>query len=350
MIIDKNNSTETFEQNVILFYSQPNSIAATAKAFQITPYKVGCILAKHSITKHNKETQYRLQTKQRNQTCLEKYGVVCSLASQEVKQKRDATMQLRYGAIYSGQSEVLRAKKENTCLKKYGTKHASQNAEIKAKTKQTNQARYGVDYFTQTLEFKKQIKQTCNTKYGTDYYLQTDEFKEKSRQTCLEKYGVEYSFQSENNKQKSLASKKKNSTMTSSSFERDLENFLIANSIDYKTQYKTQVYPFHCDFYLPQIDTFIELNLNWTHGKHFFDPESKEDITTLKAWQQRAKQSGYYESAVEVWTKRDPLKRDVAIQNKLNYICIFNRSELESLKTDLLLKINTQVKDGTNYE
>ena len=115
--IDKNGSTKDFEQSVILFYNRPNSIAATARAFQSTPYKIGYILTKYNIAKHSKETQYDLQTKQRNQTCLEKFGVICSRTNPDVKQKRDATMQLRYSAIYSGQSAELEAKRENTCLK-----------------------------------------------------------------------------------------------------------------------------------------------------------------------------------------------------------------------------------------
>ena len=326
------------EQAIILYYRQPNSIANTAKFFNQTPYIITQVLNKYSIAKHPAELTSKLQAKQRAETCLKRYGSVCSLQDPKVRQKRDETMLLRYGAKYSGQSAELCEKRRITCIQRYGTEHPIQLPEIKERAKQTSRARYGVDSYTQTDEFKERSKNSCRTRYGVDYFLQSKEFKERSKQTCLKKYGVEFSFQSDNNKQKSVLSKKRNKTIASSSFERDFESFLIKNNIEYKAQYKSELYPFHCDFYLPKSETYIELNLSWTHGKHFFNPESTEDLEVLHNWEKRAERSDYYRSAIDVWTQRDLKKLTIAESNGLNYICVFDIAEIPQLENEILAK------------
>lgn len=87
-------------------------------------------------------------------------------------------------------------------------------------------------------------------------------------------------------------------------------------------------YPFACDFYVKSIDTFIELNLSWTHGGHLFDINSEQDLQKLLFWQEKAKTSKYYENAIETWTLRDTLKHKIATDNKLNYICYYSEEEL----------------------
>lgn len=43
-------------------------------------------------------------------------------------------------------------------------------------------------------------------------------------------------------------------------------------------QYYSKLYPYHCDYYLPLYDLYIELNGIWTHGPHPYDSNNQEDI------------------------------------------------------------------------
>ena len=87
-------------------------------------------------------------------------------------------------------------------------------------------------------------------------------------------------------------------------------------------QYTEERYPFACDFYIKSKDLFIECNFFWTHGNHWFNKNSKKDQKILKEWKKQ--KSGYYKSAVQTWTVRDPLKRKIARKNKLNYLVFFD--------------------------
>ena len=51
--------------------------------------------------------------------------------------------------------------------------------------------------------------------------------------------------------------------------------------------YKDERYPFNCDFYIGDLDIFIELNLHWTHGKEPFDVKNKENLKIVEQWKEK---------------------------------------------------------------
>ena len=57
--------------------------------------------------------------------------------------------------------------------------------------------------------------------------------------------------------------------------------------------------------------------------KKVFDINSIEDSKLYKIWDNKSKESKFYKAALNIWTKRDPLKRKTAKINKLNYLEIF---------------------------
>ena len=63
--------------------------------------------------------------------------------------------------------------------------------------------------------------------------------------------------------------------------------------------------------------TYIECNFSWTHGGHFFDETSEEDLKRLEDL--KSKKTDYYDNAIETWTKRDLLKKKTAEDNHLDY-------------------------------
>ena len=92
-----------------------------------------------------------------------------------------------------------------------------------------------------------------------------------------------------------------------------------------KRQYKDKErYPWCCDFYIPELDCFIELNGNWTHGKHAFSSTSKEDLYIVEQWKKRSVEHHYYGNAIKTWTICDVKKRNKAKEEKLNFYEFWN--------------------------
>ena len=277
-------------------------------------------LINYGVNNPNKSDNIKEKKKQ---TCLEKYGVDNPFKSKEIQNKVKQTFLSKYGVEYIMQSNIFREKSKETCLKKYGVKHITQANIFKQKVKETCLEKYGVEYIMQSDIFKQKSKQTCLEKYGVEYPFQADIFKEKSKQTCLLHYGVQYPAQNKEIMLKTFDSRIKNKTSKFSKKEDEIFNYLITIDNDTKRQYYSELYPFHCDFYLPNFEVYIEYQGMWTHGLHPFDKDNKDDIEILNKWEIKAETSKFYRSAIKNWTITDPLKRQTAKNNNLNYLEIF---------------------------
>ena len=286
------------------------------------------------------------------QTCLEKYGVEYSLQSKQVREKSKQTCLEKYGVEYSAQADVVKDKIKQTCLEKYGVTNGGCSEQALEKIKQTCLKRYGLTNGGGSKESLEKIKQTCLERYGVDCSFKIDSVQEKIKQTCLKKYGVysyskteEYSdymsklMSSKEMQDKINETKRKNHTFNTSKIENKLykEIKLIFPSVI--AQYnKDDRYPWNCDFYIPELDMFIEFQGSWTHGKHPFDYNSEEDQEILKKW--KIKNTKYYNNAIQTWIDRDQKKRETAKKNNLNYIELFNKEDIQ------LFLINLQnIKD-----
>lgn len=266
--------------------------------------------------------------KKRKKTCVEKYGVSDYTKTNEYIEKVKKTNLKKYNKEWGLQNENIRKRGCCTKLKKYGNENYN-NRELAEKT---TLKRYGVKNTKQAEVAKNKEKETCLKKYGVSSYTKTKECKEKKIKTFISKYGVPHNTQSEKWKEKWYSNKEwvdkknkkifqtmlQNNSFGVSKTEHIILNFLKEKYPDVIYQYGDERYPFKCDFYIPSLDLFIEYNGYWTHGKHPFNPSSKEDINTLELW--KSKRSKQYEIAIKVWTDTDPLKRETAIKNKLNFI------------------------------
>ena len=123
---------------------------------------------------------------------------------------------------------------------------------------------------------------------------------------------------------KILSSKKKNKTTSSSKLENQFENYLLLNNIPFEKQYTSDLYPFACDFYIVDKCIYVEIQGNWTHGKHPFDPNNIDDINIVKCWKE--KNTPYYIKAIKDWTIRDVNKRAIAKANNLRFLEIFTNN------------------------
>lgn len=107
---------------------------------------------------------------------------------------------------------------------------------------------------------------------------------------------------------------------------RTKESFIkrFINIDNISRQYKTKEYPFYCDFYIKPLNLYIEIQGYWAHGLHPFDKTNNDDIHKLEIWKEKSKNNVQYEKAINIWTVKDVLKREIAKQNNLNYLEIFS--------------------------
>lgn len=258
------------------------------------------------------------------------YGVDNPAKTDFVKKKMRETNLKKYGFNCSSKSEIVKEKIKQTCLKRYGVEYTGQIEEAKEKSKKTCLEKYGSEYYIaskdsleKTIEFSKQ-------NYNVDWFTKSEEIKNKAKETMLRRYGVEYSMQIPKNKEymsylmssyemqeRRYDAMKRNHTFNSSSTEEELFLYIKSKFPTVVRQYKDKNrYPYFCDFYIPELDYFIELQGYYTHGKHPFDPNSNEDLQLIEYYK---KKYGEDCQSITIWSIKDVEKRDCAKRNHLNF-------------------------------
>ena len=272
------------------------------------------------------------------QTCLEKYGVDSPLKSEKIRNKGKQTCLEKYGVDNPAKLEENKEKVKQTCLKKYGTISTTQCKEIRDKIKQSCLEKYGVDNPAKLEENKEKVKQTCLKKYGGLAPICDPNIKNQIKQTCLEKYGVDNygkSLKHKINMSAIMSSDEmqehrynvmtKNHSFNTSKPEEKLYLYIKEKFPLVKRQYKDKLrYPYNCDFYIPELDYFIELQGYYTHNTHPYNPNSISDQVLVERYKERY---GPKCQAITIWTSKDPEKRDCAKRNHLNFKEIWNLKE-----------------------
>lgn len=210
----------------------------------------------------------------------------------------------------------VREKNKQTNLKLYGVENGAQSQQAKEKYIKHIQEKYNDTSITNSFQAKEvieKIKKTCLEKYGVTNYalLQEHQEKLKSRETILKRNNT----------------KRKNHTFNTSVPENESYKLLKEKFNNIKRNYKSLKYPYLCDFYIEDLDMYIECNYHWTHGGHPFDETNENDQLLLNTWKEKNKK--YYECAIYVWSLRDIEKRNIAKKNKLNYKEFWNIKELK---------------------
>lgn len=221
----------------------------------------------------------------RRNTCMEKYGKTCVLATDRVQAASHAP-----DVIAKGQ-ETARKRR----LEKYGVEYTWQIPGVKEKSLKTNLKKYGAPNWASTAEGRA---------YSSALHSDP-EYQERTN-----------------------ASKKKNGSFNTSKPEEEMYLQLIGffGKDEVLRQYRDpERYPFNCDFYIRPLDLFIELSLHWTHGKIPYSEDDFECQVRLKKWQSKCTE--FYKTAIQVWTERDVTKLNVARKNDLNYLVIYPKGK-----------------------
>lgn len=172
---------------------------------------------------------------------------------------------------------------------------------------------------------------SCLEKYGFKRASMSEDIKNKIFETNIEKYGNKCTLNNEAVREKAERTFRKNKSSSKSYEEMKILDILKTKFSDVKTQYKEYRYPFKCDYYIPNLDLFIEYQGSWVHGPNKynchckFDPQNEYHLEVVE--KMLLENSKYYDKVVNTWTQRDVLKRNTAKQNNLNYLEFFNMNE-----------------------
>ena len=255
---------------------------------------------------------------------LEKYGVEHTSQLKEVTDKRTKSRADHVNEIQQHVRESL--------YKKYGAYDVMHIPHILQKIKNTNLKKFGVEFPLQQLkkensEIYQKISQTCINKFDVDSPLKNKEVREKIKQTNIQKYGVDNPLK---NKEIWKKSQDNRQISSKSKLENNFLNYLKLKyeSDDIITQYKSKEYPYYCDFYIKSINLYIEIQGHWTHNDHPFDINNLNDQLIMDIWRTKSLSDKYYKNALNTWTIKDVEKRNTAIQNNLNYLEIFGKTDL----------------------
>ena len=231
--------------------------------------------------------------------------------------------------------EKMLTAQRNTNCDRYGVVNPMQRKEIMEKSKNTRLVKYGDIMPKEAIEKSRKILKTKEfseaVKNGIAKISEAKKLAmiEKRKSTLISRYGVDNVSKITSIKNKKLLTLRKNNTFITSKFEKTVLEKLKLTFLDVQTQYKSNLYPFNCDFYIPSLDLYIECQGHFSHGKHAFDASNIDDLKQLEEWKLRSKDHSAYITAINVWTIRDPLKRQTAKENNLNWIEFFSIEEFE---------------------
>jgi hypothetical protein len=193
---------------------------------------------------------------------------------------------------------------------------------------------FGVSNPSKDPNVRKKFQKSCIERYGYSHPMKNPEIlkkaQDKMKNTLLETTGFTNSSQNPETRAKRYATLKKNNTFSSSGYEKRAIISLKEKFKDVEIQYSSELYPFHCDFYIPELDLYIELQICWTHGKRPYVEGDEKCKKQLAIWREKSKTSKFYQVAIDTWTIRDTKKREMAYKNNLNYIEFFKYEDFET--------------------
>lgn len=272
-------------------------------------------------------------------TCLKRYGKKGYNNRKLWKEK--------FAGLPKEKKKAIVKTREQTCLKKYGVKSTSQLTSVRNKYKQTCVKRYGVENPSKTEKVLQKMQQTNLKRYGVLNYAQSEQSKLRVKQYYADENNRKKACERNKLNRQNMSSEKRemhlqhiyNTKVKNNSFHISKPEecvYLLLKKFfgEVKRQYRSEVYPFSCDFYIPELDLYIEYQGTWMHGSKCehpqYDPNNLDHQKILAEWVKKSKHSKQYRAAIRVWTIRDPLKRKTAEENRLNWLEFFTYQDIEN--------------------
>lgn len=123
---------------------------------------------------------------------------------------------------------------------------------------------------------------------------------------------------------KSNNTKRTNHTFNTSKPEEIVFELLQNKFNGIHRQYSSDLYRFACDFYIDELDLYIECHFGWMHGGK---PFSGIDDELYMKWKERSEVKPIYKQAIYTWTDLDVRKLKTFKDNKLNYKIFYTFEE-----------------------
>lgn len=232
----------------------------------------------------NPSSSLAIQDKKRTNS-IEKHG--CNFSSlPEVKAKRKATWIKNYGCDNPNKSPEVMAKRRATTLKKYGCEDYLGTKEARNGLREYSMKTYGTEHFMQSPEFMHDVfEQGFINKYGVSNPQKVEAVKAKVRATCMVKYGVDNTLKTPKAREAFYLALN-NNTCLSSKIEDEFFACLQGHvgSLGYTAQHQINIRDrWLVDFYIPEIDTYIEFDGVFWHGINKTIEELQEQVDKSKS-------------------------------------------------------------------
>lgn len=216
-------------------------------------------------------------------------------------------------------TEEFRNKSNKPCIRYY---NSIKNSDIV--NNRNRMAYYNMDNDTKISKMRK-YRETMYERYGVENSYQLEYVRNKidinKRNESIRNRSIKDKVKS---KQKEYQTKLKNKTFSGPISKQEL---ILLNRI--KTlypqytiiqQYGDERYPFICDFYIKELDLFIEYQGSQFHQNHPYDPNNEDDLNLANHLLELYKEHGkYYKAMHDNWTIKDVIKRNTAKENKINF-------------------------------
>jgi G:T-mismatch repair DNA endonuclease (very short patch repair protein) len=206
--------------------------------------------------------------KKMQETCVNVYGVDDPNRSQRVKDKIVKTCEEKYGhRSYLGSQSYLNVMEK--LLSDHGVSNISQVPEVQQKIQLTMLKRYGTIHPTQSGEIKEKIRNNCQEKFGVRWpSLKPDVVKR-----IIEKMSTpEFKLKRHNSLKRSGFYRRQTSSGEEKLYSLLVEMFPF-------TQRHVNIEKWNIDFYIPEIDCFVNYNGVYWHGKNFSDDQLVSSAT-----------------------------------------------------------------------
>ncbi len=214
---------------------------------------------------------------------------------------------------------------------------AARNLEVIAKKQATDRKHHGgqTGWVLSNKDPKKIAKRrnTLIEKYHTTTLCDVPEIAEKIRKTNMERFGELNAMQNRDIREKYIHAH----IPGTSQEETEVYYFLKKYYPHIIHFYTSEVYPFNCDFYIPEKDLYIEYEGSQYHHRHAFNPKNEEDIAEKKHLEEKIEElikkepntQNQYQNMLKTWTVNDPKKRMIVKRNHLNFFEIWNMKNLD---------------------
>lgn len=192
-----------------------------------------------------------------------------------------------------------------------------ENMTTEQKIARNNKIRQTVSNTMQNWTKEQQIEHSKKTIEGLKNMS-----KEKKELMYLHK---RQTIENKSNEEKTISMQRRHNPSKIEQYFIDICNL---NNINYIREYYSDQYPYSCDFYIKDSNLYIELHCSSFHNYHFYG-EFITDNKYKQELEEKSKLSKWYKTKLDVWTKADIEKRDYAIKQNLNYIILWNQSQID---------------------